>query len=144
MISDRAKVSGQILSAGVVGLSGEARLTAPTFAACWRGKGRDSVARFALANRAQAEAYVVALGDSAEIRIAQGSTFRGVAVSGGVLRNDGRIEGVAVSRRQECGQASRNCSNGTFIRNLLPTDFALPLGLPGNRGYRLLRWRTGE
>lgn len=142
-IADRARLSGQILSGGTISLSEDSRLAAPTFAACWPTKGRDSVPRILLSNQSQAEAYLVALGANAEVSIARGARLRGVAVSGGMLRNDGRIEGVAVSVRLDCGRGADNCSGGTFLRDRLPEDFAFPLGLPGNRGFRLVSWRTG-
>lgn len=143
-IADRASFSGQILSAGTVSLSEDARIGAPSFVACWRGRGRDSVPQFVLSNQAKAEAYVVALGANARIGIARGARLRGVAVSGSALRNEGRIEGLAVSVKLDCGQGDNNCSNGTFLRDRLPVDFAFPLGLPGSSGYRLVSWSTGE
>ncbi len=143
-ISDRAAFSGQILSAGSIAVSGEARISTPSFAACWPGKGRDSVPQFVLSNQAKAEAYVVALGANARIGISRGARLRGVAVSGNALRNEGRIEGLAVSVKLDCGQGGNNCSNGTFLRDRLPIDFAFPLGLPGSSGYRLVSWSTGE
>lgn len=142
-IADRASFSGQILSAGTVSLSEDARIGAPSFVACWKGKGRDNVPQFVLSNQAKAEAYVVALGANARIGIARGARLRGVAVSGSSLRNEGRIEGVAVSVKLDCGQGENNCSNGTFLRDRLPVDFAFPLGLPGSSGYRLVSWSTG-
>lgn len=143
-IADRARASGQFLSGGAVVVSGQARLAPPAFVACWPGEGSDSVPRFSLLDRAQADAYAVALGPSAQARIATGAVLRGVAVSGGTLRNDGRLEGLAVAGRLDCGQGDRNCSNGSFLRDRLPADFAFPLGLPGNRGFRLVAWETGR
>ncbi len=143
-ISDRSRVSGQILSAGQIVVSGEARLVSPSFTACWPGKGRDSLPLFSLANRAQADVYAVVLGGAAEVRIAQGAILRGVGVSGGILRNDGQVEGLAVAGRLDCGQGESNCSNGSFNRSRMPVDFAYPLGLPDNKGFRLLSWETGE
>lgn len=143
-VADRAKFSGQILSSGTVALSEDARMIAPSFVACWPTKGRDSVPRFVLSNQARAEAYVVALGANAQVGISRGARLRGVAVSGSSLRNEGRIEGLAVAVRLDCGQGDNNCSNGTFLRNRLPVDFAFPLGLPGSSGYRLVSWATGE
>jgi len=143
-IADRARLSGQILSAGRIAVVGDAKLASPSFAACWPGKGRDSMPRFSVENRASAEVYAVVLGASAEVRITSGALLRGVAVSGGILRNDGRIEGLAAAGRLDCGQGDKNCSGGSFLRDRMPVDFAYPLGLPGNRGYRLISWGTGE
>lgn len=143
-IADRARVSGQILSSGRIVVVGDARIGPPSFAACWPGKGRDSLPRFSLENRAVAEVYAVALGGAAEIRIASGAVLRGVAVAGGTLRNDGRIDGLAVAGRLDCGQGDRNCASGSFHRDRLPVDFAYPLGLPGSQGFRLISWGTGE
>lgn len=143
-IADRARVSGQFLSSPDVVLAGDARLVSPSFVACWPGTGRDSVPRFSALDRARAEAYAVVLGPKAEVRIDRGAVLRGVAVSGGVLRNDGRIEGLAVAGRLDCGQLDRNCSSGSFRRDRMPVDFAYPLGLPGNRGFRLISWETGR
>jgi hypothetical protein len=143
-IADRARASGQFLSSPDLVVSGEARLAPPSFVACWPGAGKDSVPRFSLGDRAQADAYAVVLGPSAEIRIAPAALLRGVGVSGGTLRNDGRLEGLAVAGRLDCGQLDKNCSNGSFLRDRMPADFAYPLGLPGNRGFRLISWETGR
>lgn len=143
-IADRARASGQFLTAGSMSVSGEARLESPSFAACWPGAGPDSAARFALENTSRADVYAVVLGPSAEVRIGSGAVLRGVGVSGGTLRNDGRVEGLAVAGRLACGQLDKNCSDGSFLRDRMPPDFAYPLGLPGNRGFRLLSWESGR
>lgn len=143
-IADRARVSGQFLTAGTLVVGGEAGLASPSFAACWPGTGRDSMPRFSVQDLAQADVYAVVLGPAAELRIGPRAVLRGVGVSGGILRNDGRLEGLAVAGRLDCGQADRNCSNGSFARDRMPLDFAYPLGLPGNRGYRLISWESGE
>ena len=143
-IADRARASGQFLSGGALIVSGDASLEPPSFAACWPGTGRDSIARFVLDDRARAQVYAVVLGPKAEVHLAKGALLRGVAVSGGTLRNDGRLEGLAVAGRLDCGQGDRNCAEGSFRRDLMPLDFAYPLGLPGNRGFRLLWWETGS
>lgn len=143
-IADRARVSGQILSRGSIAVSGRAKLSAPAFAAVWRGKGSDSVPRIALRDRACATAYAVALGSAAEIDLGGGTDFRGVAVSGGLLRNESTIRGLAVAGRLDCGQGTANCSQGNFDRTALPSNFAFPLGLPGNLGLRLLSWELSR
>lgn len=139
-IADHASVSGQFLSKGSIDVSGLAALAAPSFAAVWPGSGKDSLPRVSFRDRSRAEAYVVALGGNAEVVLAGGTDFRGVVVSGGVLRNDSRLRGIAVAGRLDCGQANQNCSSGTFDRPALPTGFAFPMGLPGNLGLRLVSW----
>lgn len=140
-IADQGSMSGQILSAGGVMLSGSAGLAAPTFVAVWPGKGADSLPRIFLQDRSRARAYLFASGGSAEIRIARNALLEGVAVSGGILRNEGAVHGmVAVGSSLDCGQPGQNCSNGSFLRDRLPADFAFPMGLPGNKGVRLLSW----
>lgn len=140
-IADHGWLSGQILSSGGILLSGTATLGSPTFAAVWPGKGADSLPRIFLEDRSRATAYLFADGGAAEIRIGRNAMLEGVAVSGGILRNDGVVHGlVAVASRLDCGQPGQNCSNGSFLRDRLPPDFAFPLGLPGNKGVRLLNW----
>lgn len=140
-IADDATMSGQILSSGGVFLSGNARLASPTFVAVWPGKGADSLPRIFLQDRSRATAYLFASTGSAEIRIARNALLEGVAISGGILRNDGAVHGVvAVGGLLDCGQPGQNCSNGSFLRDRLPLDFAFPMGLPGNQGVRLLSW----
>jgi hypothetical protein len=141
-VSDKASVSGQILSKGSLVLSGNASLAAPAFAAVWPGKGADSVPGIEVRDRAAAQAYLVALGGGAEIRLGAGADFRGVAVSGGLLRVQGTLHGVGVAGRVDCGQPGSDCSEGNFDRPSLPADFAFPLGLPGNLGLRLVSWET--
>jgi len=141
-ISGRASVSGQILSRGSLLVSGNGSLDAPSFAAVWPGKGADSAPWIALRDRSTAQAYLVALGGGAEIHLEAGADFRGVAVSGGLLRVDGTLHGVGVAGRVACGQPGSNCSEGNFDRPSLPADFAFPLGLPGNLGLRLVSWET--
>ncbi len=143
-VSDKASVSGQILSKGSLVLSGNASLAAPAFAAVWPGKGADSVPRIAVQDRAAAQAYLVALGGGAEIRLGPGADFRGVAVSGGLLRVQGTLHGVGVAGRVDCDQSGSDCSDGNFDRPSLPADFAFPLGLPGNLGLRLVSWETSR
>lgn len=140
-IADHGSMSGQILSAGGVMLSGNASLATPTFVAVWQGKGVDSLPRIFLQDRSRATAYLFASGGSAEIRIGRHALLEGVAVSGGILRNEGAVHGmVAVGSALDCGQPGQNCSSGSFLRDRLPADFAFPMGLPGNRGVRLLDW----
>ncbi|HXP90775.1 MAG TPA: hypothetical protein VN931_07610 [Fibrobacteria bacterium] len=141
-VSDKASVSGQILSKGSLVVSGNASLAAPSFAAVWPGKGADSIPRIEVRDRAAATAYLVALGGAAEIQLAPGADFRGVAVSGGLLRVEGTLHGVGVAGRVDCGLPGSNCSAGNFDRPSLPPDFAFPLGLPGNLGLRLVSWET--
>ena len=143
-LADHATMSGQILSKGSLLLSGRATLSAPSFAAVWPGKGRDSIPRISLADRSSAQAYLVALGGAAEIALAPGVDFRGVAVSGGILKVDGTLHGIGVAGRVDCGQVGANCSAGNFDRPSLPSDFAFPLGLPGNIGLRLISWKTSK
>jgi cytoskeletal protein CcmA (bactofilin family) len=143
-IADRASVSGQILSKGSLLVSGRAALAAPTFAAVWPGQGADTVPRIEMRDRSSAQAYVVALGGASEIDLGAGVDFRGVAVSGGLLRVDGTLHGIGVSGRVDCGQPGTNCSAGNFDRPSLPADFAFPLGLPGNLGLRLVSWETAR
>jgi hypothetical protein len=143
-VSDHASVSGQILSRGSLLVSGNGSLAAPSFAAVWPGKGADSVPWIAVRDRSVAQAYLVALGGGAEIHLEAGADFRGVAVSGGLLRVDGTLRGVGVAGRVGCGQPGANCSDGNFDRPSLPADFAFPLGLPGNLGLRLVSWETSR
>ena len=143
-LSDRGSVSGQILSRGSLLMSGRATLAAPSFAAVWPGKGADSIPRIEMRDRTAAQAYVVGLGGAAEIALGPGVDFRGVAVSGGILRVDGTLHGIGISGRVDCGQLGANCSSGNFDRPSLPSDFAFPLGLPGNLGLRLVSWETSR
>jgi hypothetical protein len=121
-------------------VTGQAALASPTFAAVWPGSGKDSLPRISFLDRSRAEAYVVALGGNAEVVLGGGADFRGVVVSGGLLRNDSRLRGIGVAGRLDCGQANQNCSSGTFDRPALPSGFAFPMGLPGNLGLRLVSW----
>jgi len=143
-LADRASVSGQILSKGSFLLSGRASLVAPAFAAVWPGKGADTIPRIELRDRTSAQAYLVVLGGAAEISLGPGVDFRGVAVTGGILRVDGILHGIGIAGRVDCGQGGANCSAGTFDRPSLPADFAFPLGLPGNLGLRLVSWETAR
>jgi hypothetical protein len=139
-LADQARASGQFLSKGSMLLSGRSALQSPSFAAVWPGKGADSIPRISLLDRSSAVVYAVALGGNAEIRLAGGSDFRGVAVSGGLLANETTLHGLGVAGRLDCGQGPANCSSGHFDRPTLPSDFAFPLGLPGNLGLRLVAW----
>jgi hypothetical protein len=140
-LSDKASLSGQILATGSVILSQSARLVSPSFAAVWQGKGADSVAKIHFEDESKANAYVVAQGGTSEVRVDRRALFQGVVVSGGNLLNAGRIQGVAAaSGILACGPAQFACSEGGFDRGMLPPDFVFPLGLPGNRGVRLVSW----
>ncbi|HOX50625.1 MAG TPA: hypothetical protein PKY05_04005 [Fibrobacteria bacterium] len=140
-IADHASVSGQIMSAGAVIVSGSSRILAPAFVAVWQGRGVDSLPRIYLEDMSRASAYLFAAGGGAEIRIGRHALLEGIAVTGGILRNEGVVHGVvAVAGALDCGQSGRNCSSGAFRRDRLPPDFAFPMGLPGNRGVRLLSW----
>jgi hypothetical protein len=143
-IADRSTVSGQILSRGSILVSGRGALASPSFAAIWPGKGADTIPRFAMSDRSSAQAYLVVLGGGAEVSLGPGVDFRGVAVCGGLLRVEGTLHGVGVAGRVDCGQIGVNCSAGNFDRPSLPTDFAFPLGLPGNLGLRLISWETSK
>ena len=51
---------------------------------------------------------------------------------------------AGVAGRVDCGQVGANCSTGNFDRPSLPSNFAFPLGLPGNLGLRLISWETSK
>lgn len=143
-LADHASASGQILAKGSLSMSGRSSLAAPAFAAVWPGNGADTVPRIEMRDRTSAQAYVVVLGGAAEIALGAGVDFRGVAVSGGILRVDGTLRGIGVAGRVDCGQLGANCSAGSFDRPSLPAGFAFPLGLPGNLGLRLVSWETSR
>lgn len=138
LLSEDALFQGQILAFKTLKLQQDARILGPTVAVCWAG---DQGGELALEGNSRANAYLVALGGASTIRIDREALLEGVAVSGGTLRVDGKVHGVSVAGRFDCGRAATSCTgSGTFDRTLLPADFAVPLGLPGARSMRVAGW----
>lgn len=141
-LSEDATFQGQIVAFGDLELLGESRISGPTVALCWAGEKGGEVS---LNGTSRANAYLVALGGASKVEIGRESLLEGVVVSQGTLRVDGKVHGVAVAGRFDCGRAATSCTGtGTFDRTLLPPDFAVPLGLPGARSMRVARWEVVE
>lgn len=141
-LSQDALFQGQILAFASLKLLDRSRIAGPTVAVCWAGeKGGEVV----LDGLSRANAYLVALGGASTVLIGRESLLEGVVVSGGTLRVDGKVHGVSVAGRFDCGRGATSCTGtGTFDRTLLPPDFAVPLGLPGARSMRVARWEVVE
>ena len=141
-LSEDAVVQGQILAFQSLKVQDAARIAGPTVAVCWAG---DKGGEVLLEGTSRVNAYLVALGGASAIRIEREALLEGVAVSGGTLRVDGKLHGVAAAGRFDCGRATTSCTGtGTFDRTLLPADFAVPLGLPGSRSMRVARWEIAR
>ncbi len=142
VLSEDAVFQGQILAFASLKLQHTARILGPTVAVCWAGEQGGEVL---LEGTSQANAYLVALGGASTIRIEREALLEGVAVSGGTLRVDGKVHGVSVAGRFDCGRATTSCTgSGTFDRTLLPADFVVPLGLPGARSMRVAKWELAK
>lgn len=139
-LSEDASAQGQIVAFGSLEVLDDARIAGPTVAICWAGAKGGEVT---LSGRSRANAYLVALGGASKVAIGREALLEGVVVSGGTLRVDGKVHGVSVAGRFDCGRAETSCTGaGTFDRSLLPADFAVPLGLPGARSLRVARWEV--
>lgn len=139
-LSEDASFQGQIVAYGDLELLGESRIAGPTVALCWAGAKGGEVS---LQGTSKANAYLVALGGASKVAIGRESLLEGVVVSEGTLRVDGKVHGVAIAGRFDCGRAATSCTGtGTFDRTLLPADFSVPLGLPGARSMRVARWEV--
>ena len=140
-ISGKAHVQGQILAGDRVELAEQASLDAPSVLVVTGGGEHLRGGILTLTETARANGYLVAIGDSASVRLDEQTRLVGVVVSTGELDNQGRIDGVAVATRLSCTQAGASCgSSGRFDRTALPVDFAFPFGLDNQKGVRLISW----
>lgn len=141
-LSEDAVAQGQILAFSSLKVRDAAKILGPTVAVCWAGEKGGEVL---FEGTSKVNAYLVALGPASTIRIERESMLEGVAVSGGTLRVDGKLHGVGVAGRFDCGRGATSCTgSGTFDRTLLPADFTVPLGLPGASSMRVARWEIVE
>ena len=141
VLAGDASFQGQILSPTSLEIHERARLEGPTVALCWSA---DS-GRVVLDGSAVSDAYLVSLGSTGRVEIGRDATFEGVVVSNGTLRVDGRVHGVAVASSFRCGRGEDDCTGqGVFDRTRLPSDFAVPVGLPGAKGLRVVSWESAE
>lgn len=140
VLMDDARFQGQILSFGAFSVLGESRILGPSVALCW---GSDSSARVLFDGTSRSRLYLVALGGASIVEVARDALVEGVLVSGGTLKNSGRIHGAAVAGRFDCGRGATSCTGwGEYDRSKLPPDFAIPLGLPGAKGLRVASWEV--
>ncbi len=140
VLMDDAEFQGQILSFGAFSVLDKSRILGPSVALCW---GSDSSARVLFEGDSRSKVYLVALGGGSTVEVARGALVEGVLVSGGTLKNSGRIHGAAVAGRFDCGRGATSCTGwGEYDRSKLPPDFAIPLGLPGSKGLRVAAWEV--
>jgi len=140
VLMDDAEFQGQILSFGSFWAGGTSRILGPSVALCW---GADSSARVVFDGSSRSRVYLVAMGGGAAVEVARDALVEGVLVSGGTIKNGGRIHGTAVAGRFDCGRGATSCTGwGEYDRSKLPPDFAVPLGLPGAKGLRVAGWEV--
>lgn len=136
-----ATLSGQILAGRSIEISERARLVGSVVAMCG---GNDS-GRISLASTRPSRGYLLALGMNATVSLERDAVLEGIAISGGRMRNQGAVHGVAVAGAFRCGRGEDDCTgSGIFDRTLLPSDFVVPVGLRDAKGLRVASWRSGE